>query len=309
MPSLQRINRLPANFGEFVEEVAVGLGDLYGERAGSEYRATAAVHFRRSVAHPEVDALALCEGKEAAALLFTTLQDQVGRVSFIHVLRRHVGRGLEERLVKEAVRTLRAGGVEGILCEHVPFCPLTLGATYRSLAFDRMERLIMSASLDAPGLACELPLQSVSYGERDWPEIAELIVAAYQNHPGTRLHDEVRDAGRARAFLSRAARGSYGAMRPEFGRAIRRDGACVGALIGCRIAADVGFVVHVVVRPGYQRQGLGTLLMRELAGAFRGAGLSRMALGVTAANPARRLYTGLGFEPVRAVDAYVWWRP
>ena len=50
----------------------------------------------------------------------------VGHIAFIHVLGRHAGQGVEQRLVEEAVRTLRAGGVEGIVSEYVTFSTLDL---------------------------------------------------------------------------------------------------------------------------------------------------------------------------------------
>ena len=274
----------------------------------AEFRETGVDQFRKSMAHPLVEALAIGDGCEAAAMLVTVAQDRVGRISFIHVLRRHGGRRLEQQLVNEAVGALRAAGVKAILCEYVPSCPLALDDTYSSLGFERIERVVMGAPMAAPDLACAEPITSVVYSAHDWSEIADIIVAAYQAHPDRRLHSEVRDPASARTFVERAAHGAYGPTQPDFGRAIPRTTGYAGAIIACRVAPDVGFVLQLAVRPGYQRHGIGTRLLRELAYWFRAAGLSRIALGVTATNPARNLYERLGFEPLRRVPAYVWWR-
>jgi ribosomal protein S18 acetylase RimI-like enzyme len=69
---------------------------------------------------------------------------------------------------------------------------------------------------------------------------------------------------------------------------------------------DTGFVLQAAVAPPWQGRGLGTGLLRGLAAAFRAAGLPRVTLGVTAANPARHLYARLGFETKCHTGAYVW---
>jgi len=216
---------------------------------------------------------------------------------------------VEQQLVTEAVRGFRANGAEGIVAECVAFCPLRLEGTYRALGFEKVERLLMAAPLSLPTLACVGPPTSRPYEEEQWVDIAETIVDAYRDHPGRKLHVEVRDPLHALAFLKSVSSGGYGLAQPGYGRAIRRNGRCAGAIVGCEVAPDVGFVLQVAVRPPFQRQGIGTQLLRDLAYEYRKAGLSRMALGVTRTNPAKRLYDRLGFGSLRPVNAYVWWRP
>ena len=307
--SLKRIHELPPNFGEFAEEVAQGLAGLYGPHAAAAYREIAEHGVRAAIEHPSVDAIAVWEGKGVAGFLLGTLREDVGQVSFIHVLERYAGRGVEERLLKECVRTFRAGGVEGIVSECIPLCPLDLEGTYRALGFDAIERSLMAAPLNAPALAREGSATSLACRRQNHPALAETIVAAYEGHPGRRLHVEVTRKEFALSFLEGVASGNYGKVRPEYLRYVERDGRYVGGIVGCEVAPDYGFVLQVFVRPEYDRRGIGTQLLRDLAWEFRKAGLDNVALGVTLSNPAARLYERLGFHPLRPVTAYVWWRP
>ena len=307
MAVLRPTERLPANFGAFIDEIAPGMAALYGEKAGRHYRRTARRAVRAMLAHPDLEALAVCDGADALGLLFALHRGGTGQLSFLHVLRPHGSQGLEDDLVREAVARLRARHVAGILWECIPFCPLRLDGTFLSLGFEKVERLLMSAPLDKPLPALADTDESEPYDASSWEAVAETIVAAYDGRPGRRLHVEVRDLSHARAFVESVAGGAYGAVRSDYGRAIWRGGRCAGVVVGCEVAPKTGFVLQLAVRPEYQNEGIGRELLGAVAGAFRGAGLARMMLGVTRSNPAKRLYARLGFDPARSVNAYCWW--
>jgi len=310
MFKLRRIRRPPPNFHAYIEEVARGLEGLYGLRAAQEYAKTAHTRVAASMKNPAVDAIAACDAADAAGLLMAVAREEgVGEIVFIHVLAEYAGQGVEQRLMRESVQTFRAAGVDGILCESVVLCPLDLDATFAALGFAKVERLLMAAPADAPGLQVDGPSQSAPCRASDWAEVADVLVDAHRDHPGRRLHAEVRDPASASNFLTRVLAGGYGRVRPDFMRVIRVEGVCAGTVIGCQIAADVGFVLYLVVRPAYQGRGIGTRLLREAAQAFRDAAVERIALGVTASDPAVRLYARLGFAPLRPINAYVWRRP
>ena len=307
MLTLRRIERLPINFDEFVDEIAEGLSSLYGRRAGEAYRRRAPALVQATINHPAVDAIAAQDGARTAAMLFSVLQRGIGQIPFIHVLDHYAGIGVEGQLVEEAVGFLRAQGAEGITCESVTLCPLELGEIFAALEFERVPRQIMQASLKAPELVDDDSQATQVFGEEDWPEIAEVIVESYGGHADRRLHVEVRDLVGALRFLSSVSKEGYGPTKPEYGRAVHVDGRIAGVIVGCRVAPDVGFVLQVAVRPAHQRQGLGGRLVRELARCFRADRLAQIALGVTVANPAKRLYERLGFSGVHSVNAYAWW--
>ena len=308
MPRIERLGKLPPNFGEFVGEIAEGLAALYGGKAAAEYCKTADREVLAAIRHDSVDAIAAWDGDGAAAFLLAVLRGGIGRISFAHVLRRYAGRNIERRLVEECVRTFRAKSVEGITSECVAFCPLEVDEVYADLRFERIERAMMIAPLDAPDLASGGEPTSIPCRESYWAEVAETIVAAYARHPGRKLHVEVRRKEAALDFIQSAASGGYGKTRPEYIRAVEVGGRYVGAAVGCEVSPVHGFILQVAVLPGYCGQGIGTRLVRDMAAAFRQAGRTHSALGVTMSDPALALYKRLGFGIVRPVTAYTWWR-
>jgi ribosomal protein S18 acetylase RimI-like enzyme len=311
MALIEAIRRPPDNFSAFVDEVAEGLATLYGPAAADDYREKATTAIQASLPHPAVRAWTAADPAapdKAHAMLVSAVREGVGHITFIHVLRPFEGMGLEDELVRAAVDGLRDGSVLGIAAEPVGFCRLELDQTFAQLGFSRIERQLMSAPLHAKPLSASILAESATVEAADYADVAEIIVAAYRDHPGRDLHAEVRTLSGAESFVRTAADGAYGATRPAYIRIIRRTRIPVAAIVGCEAAPGVGFVLQVVVRPEYQGRGLGTQLVRELACRFREAGLDRAALGVTNDNPARRLYERLGFRKIMPVNAYVWWK-
>lgn len=314
MVSVQPIKQLPINFDEYVQEIERGLSRLYSPRAGEDYRKKAPRLVQATMAHPQVEALAAYfepvkqAQQGAGGLLFSIVSGGVGRISFVHVPSSCAGRGVEERLVEEAVLSLRNKGVQGIVSDYVALCPLTLDACFERLGFHTLPRLLMGAPANVVALSVGEVGESEMYDRTDWLQVADIIVQAYEGHPDRDLHTEVRSRDRALEFVETAALGGFGASFPEYGRLIRRQGVPVGSIIGCEVASGVGFVLQVAVHPAYQNGGIGGQLVKELATSFRDAGLAQIALGVTAASPARRLYERLGFATLLRVNAHYWWR-
>lgn len=311
---IEPVREPPRNFSNYIEEVAEGLSELYGAGAAADYRAKAPSVIEGSLGHPAVQlwgaftTRSAIESHEPAALLMAATRAGVAQISFIHVLRPYEGTGLEAELVKRAVSGLRVREVSGIVSESVSMCRLNLDGAYEELGFCKVERQLMMAPLTTGALARPALLQSVSWSPADFSETACVIAEAYQRHPERLLHAEVRTPREAEVFVRCAAEAGFGPARAAYGRILRRDGRITGAAIGCEASPEVGFVLQVAVRPTYQRKGLGTILVKELAQVFREAGMARVALGVTVTNPARNLYERLGFRKIKSVNAYVWWK-
>lgn len=308
--AIQRIRELPANWERFAAEIAADAAQTYGPRARAHYLAHARRNMQNAIAHPAVHAYAATEIGETRAFLLGIERDGVVQIPFLHVLAEHADRGLEAALLREAVPDFRDLDIFHMLCETVVHAPLDLAPVFSSLGFEHVPRQLMLAPVPGParpaaGAAPEVrPLQ-----EGEWNEAAACLVAAYAGDPGRRLHAEMLDEARAGDFIARVHGDSFGKAHPEYLLVAEEHGACAGVALGCEAAPGTGFLVQAGVRPAFRGRGVATALIRALDDAFMRRGLGRMGLGVTCANPARRLYERLGFSRVHPIDAYTWWKP
>lgn len=306
---IERLNKPPENFHQYVAEMQQGIRALYGPDAEAEYRDTVEHSFVATLAHPNVDALALFDGKTCAAILIGICHGVAGQITFIHVLNEFTGRGLEDRLIAESVRTFRAAGVESILSEGIPLCPLDIEHVYKSLDFTHVERALMAVDTDKLAPTDSAAYESGALGEEDMPQAADVIAAAYADHADRHLHVDVCSAEGAAEFLARYQDGSYGETLTSYARGVRTPDRLAGVILGCRLLGKQGFILQVAVRPEEQGKGVGERLVRDLVAEFQSAGLERAILGVTKTNPAVCLYTRLGFKPLQTIHAFVWHRP
>lgn len=306
---IQRLHRAPDELDQLIEEAAQGLEELYGPEAGADYRRRAPAAMRGNIGSPAVYAFGAFRGDVLAGLLLSVLRGRVGEIPFIHVLEGHAGEGVEEALVEAAVTLFRSGGVDGILSECLPLCEADLRGPFSTSGFTRIRRELMVAPLSAPGLMDAPGTDCPAITDDQWESAADVLVRAYAGHPGRVLHVETGSRELASEFLGRFRAGSFGATAPAYSRAHWEGEDCNGIILGCEVAPATGFVLQVAVCKAAHGRGLGTALLKTQAAAFRRAGLARVSLGVTMDNPARRLYTRLGFAPLRGMDAFVWWRP
>lgn len=308
MHRIRHIEQPPANLDEFVDEMAYGLGQLYGAVAEAEYRGTASGQIRRAMGLAVVDTIAIFEGRRAMALLMAVVDEDAGRISMIHVLGGSEEQGMETSLIEESVSCLRGGGVHSIVCEFIPLCPLELDRVFEALGFTRISRALMETDLVTPSPTDDAVFAGRCLSQSDTRTAAEIIVSSYRDHPDQLLHTEITNIGECVAYIERVREGSYGPTAPEYLRVIDLDGVIRGVLLGCETSRDVGFILQINVEPEFQGRGLGTRLISDIRRQFRLSGLDKIALGVSLNNPAFKLYEGLGFSMVRNVNVYVWRR-
>jgi ribosomal protein S18 acetylase RimI-like enzyme len=298
------IDQLPRSFPRFIDEMAHALADVYGPAGAREYRRHALQWGARAVADPASTAQAAIapDSGEAIGLVMSRCAGTAGQLTFVHVLAPWTGRGVEHGLVDAAITALEHRGARRITSECLPLCPLDLDPPFAARGFQALPRLFMTHLLAD---ACrDAPATSAPAGPADHAAAATVLAAAYRDHGDARLLEDVRDTQAAGRFLAALAAGAYGQADPDWLRVAHRDGFVVGVAAGCRIAEGLGFVMQMAVHPDWQGRGIGEALMRDLLASFRARGMERVALGVTAANPARRLYERLGFATARAVTAY-----
>lgn len=297
---------LPSNFEQFADEMAEGIGVLYGARAGRDFLGRSRGMLSGHLAHPAVLAAGHFEGEECRAMGMASLRGAEGNIFLMHVLHPWQGMGIESGLARTLCAGLRARDARRILCEMVPLCALDLASVMAEEGFRCVPRLLLHASLTCSGLTAAPLEEGIALGPRHWHAAAACLVDAYVGHAGRLLHAELRSEAAAVETIARVAAGCYGTVQHGFLRAFIQGGQCSGVVLGTIAAAETGFVLQLAVRRAKQGHGLGTDLLRGLAAAFRRAGLRDVALGVTRGNPAERLYRRLGFEVLREVNAYVW---
>ncbi len=302
------VDHLPENFGHFVDELAPGVGALYGAAAEQDYRAKARRSMAASIVHPAVRAVGATERGTLIGLALAIERRPMAEVALVHVLASHAGRGVEDRLVDAAVQALHASNAKGVVCEYIPATHVALGNAFARLGFETIARQLMCCDTNAlRGRRVAVPAVD-PLTPAHWRDAAECIVDAYAGHPGRRLHGEVQDRAHAQEYIARVAAGNYGVIAPGYLVVARSDDACKGVGLGCQIAPGTGFILQLAVRRAVQGRGVGSAILRAQARSFEAHGLDRIYLGVTLDNPARLRYEHLGFRRHCLVDAYVHWK-
>lgn len=87
-----------------------------------------------------------------------------------------------------------------------------------------------------------------------------------------------------------------------------REGAVVGYVVADRTpnhGRDIGHIKDLAVHPDVRGEGVGRTLLRSALARLQGIGVAVVRLEVRESNsPARSLYAGEGFEPIRRVSRY-----
>ncbi len=305
---IRDIAALPPNFDEFISENAIGLRTLYGPAAEAEYRSTVREHLQTAINAEILRATVAFDGARAAAMTLSTIHDSIGRINHHHVLRDYAGQGADHALIEDAVASFRHDGVDAILSECVPFCDIDESPVFARLGFIERRRAVMRADLplirSAPAMQPEIA--AITHRQRE--AVAATLMRAYEGHPSRVLHPEVLTESRAMSFVKTALSGGYGATDRDYSLYSGTPKSPDAIILCCRVAPDVGFVLHVAVRPECQNQGLGAQLIAAAARHFTRTGLRKIALGVSCDNPAIHLYERLGFEVVHHLNSYAWWR-
>lgn len=74
---------------------------------------------------------------------------------------------------------------------------------------------------------------------------------------------------------------------------------------GMKQGSDIGYCLSLATHPNYLRIGIGVLLMDELLKGLKASGIHKLLLTVFPGNEAAlKLYSGLGFKPIKNYDDY-----
>jgi ribosomal protein S18 acetylase RimI-like enzyme len=301
----RRLSAPPANLDEFIDGIAAGVCEIYGEEAALAYRARAPRGFGAALAAPMAALWGVEVTRGCAALLMGILRGETAEITLIHVLPEFAGQGMEHALVATATHAFQAAGARAVLSESTQHVPMELDGAFGAAGFSSVPRglyRVSTAELSQATLGARN--DSVPLGPAHFSGVAACIAEAYAGHPGRLIHPEVRTPVAAQDYLLRVLTGAHGPVLPNHCRVVLDGGEVIGVLLGCEVAPQTGFVLQLAVRPAARGAGIGTALLHAFAHACETAEVPAVALGVTLDNPARNLYEKLGFRMQRPVTAY-----
>ncbi len=232
-------------------------------------------------------------------------------------------REVERMLLEQAVSLLtHSPGVDRVEMQLLLHPSGELAEPLDAAGFRRAERLYLERDLLADaaidGGAPEADQDNdrcrvYPWRESEMARAAQLIVAAYRDHPDSRINDQYCSTQGAQRFLHNIVRyPGCGTFVPEasFVAVDGPSGALAGMVLSSQISPACGHITQICVAPEYRRRGLAERLMREAIRALATKGLRKLTLTVTASNAgAIRLYAREGFRERHRFDAAVWMRP
>lgn len=306
MHTIRKLTALPDNLDEFIKEMALGYGNLYGVDAEHWYTQSVGNNLKVAIGHDSVYALSAYSDGIVVGVVFCHHQHFVGHISLLHVLRDHCGKGIEHDLLHSAVHYLREQGLDTIICEVIPFFEADYSKTLLDESFLQFHRALMAAPLVRLDFSSQAGLCSKPLKESELAGAAEILVLAYENHPDRMMHTDIHDADSAERYIRSVMAGEFGRCHPSYCRSLYTDTTMKGVILGFEACPTVGFVMQVAVASDFQNKGVGTCLLRDQANAFMDQGVKQFSLGVTLDNPAQKLYERLGLSIKRHVNTFIW---
>lgn len=269
---------------------------------------------RRYLSLEALSGFALLEQGRAVGYAYYVAEEHKGLIGDLYVVEAS-RRGDAEALLLEAVvqaltadRYVRRIEAQLMLLEAPLERPLPAAHFLR-----RFERRLMAFEThQAPELPPRPDPDTVFdlWSERRQEDAARLIAEAYRHHVDADVNDQYRSPAGARRFLYNIVQypGCGVFFAPASWVALERaSGRLRGLCLASLVAADVGHITQVCVRPDSRRRGLGYELLRRSLCSLAQAGLRRVTLTVTSANQhAVALYQRMGFLTLRRFAALVW---
>ena len=224
------------------------------------------------------------------------------------------GLNVAKDLLDQALKYLVSMGVKRISClmkypENLAESIAALHQLYKSLGFEqcRPDSIDMVMPLSDLVHYMEQPQGvKVETGEDyDFEDLASLVVNSFTSTPEEReIHGfdrTVTEHIQATALLQRMAEGFYGYSSSELRKVAVVDGIPVGFLSAflseSKYKPLTGVIGPMAVLPGYRRQGIALLLIREVLGTLKDHSCEYAVTGTPAANKgAIALYEKAGFN-------------
>jgi GNAT superfamily N-acetyltransferase len=254
--------------------------------------------------------LAVADG-EAIGVAAWRVEGRSGVIILIYVLP-DVPPATAIDLLRTAVQNLQQGAIgDGIFAEVPDVSPALAGA-FATMGFVGVERHLLRVELGEQHRAVAVP---PGYRLREWhdDDLTAAVDVIYRANIGTldaQIIPELRTPDSTRQIIEQTVQGRYGTFdRGASGLILTEDGQACGVTLATRRRSGQGFTAEICVLPEHRRRGLARSLMVHTHAAFLHRELTQNTLGVTAGNPARRLYEELGYRRIGSVWTFVWPRP
>lgn len=225
---------------------------------------------------------------------------------------------IEETLLKHLLETLlnspQLDRIESQLLLHPTE---THARLFRQAGFHVFRRLFMVRPLQGflPAPTIDLPNELVlrPWRDEDLSGAAQLIAAAYCDHPDSRINDQYRSVHGSMRFLNNIVRyAGCGVFSASVSHVLahRQSHELVGMVLGSRVSPESGHITQLCVHPEFRRRRLARQLLSTATYCFMRQGVSEISLTVTEANgQAIGLYLEDGYHCAHRFDAAVWQRP
>jgi ribosomal protein S18 acetylase RimI-like enzyme len=221
---------------------------------------------------------------------------------------------VENQLLQHVLDTLQQSpGVHRVEAQLLLHESGAAAEPFLARGFRQHPRLFMRMTIgEHPWSTKPLPaeIELRQWHERDYQAASGIITAAYSGHIDAEINDQYRSVSGSLRFLNNIVRfpgcGYFDADASYVAYHLpsRAD---VGIILCSRVKDDVAHITQVCMLPQFRNYGIGEHLIRASHDRLRSRNFRDVTLTVTASNHgAVKLYQRLGFEIVRAFDAFVW---
>ena len=220
---------------------------------------------------------------------------------------------ITKELLSEMFSALRATPLlQRIEAQLMPFGteldPAFLSQYFRLHKRQFMLLNLAEANLSGKPLSAGLRLEP--WSDRAFESAARLIQLAYADHVDGAINDQYRsEAGGMKFLRNIVILPGCGQFLPEASFLVcpATNDSLIGMILTSTVQERVGHTTQICVMPGYQKHGIGRVLMEQSILALRRRHYERLSLTVTAVNSsAVDLYEHLGFRTIKRFAAGVW---
>lgn len=266
--------------------------------------------FKRVLERRGVQGVALRIGTRIVGYAYYVISGRLGVLAGLDLSPDWVGTDAAETLLQASIHALRQHDPTRIESPFLSFDCAWLPSAFEAEGFRTYWREFLRVQLDERPESPKLspPMQFEPWRSAYLPEAAEIMHAAYDGEVDTEMSVLYRTVGGCRLVLEQILhQRNSGAPIDRASVFVRHRGRGIGFILITEIAPRQGHLAQVVVRPAYQRQGVGHFLLNYSLSQLAALEFDTLSLIVSRCNDrAFRLYQALGFQAILAFPVFAW---